>query len=116
MHHEPEIRFEGQKRLYRLYREHGLDREAERLHKQILKEHRSQRFDLGIHLAAELVFEEIERGNWKEAHKAFEEAIGRFDSKARGHLFYGLFQPYVQTCVLKRQQRLAKDAMKQAKL
>ncbi|MEM7394145.1 MAG: hypothetical protein AAF492_17540, partial [Verrucomicrobiota bacterium] len=110
----PEIRFAGQKRLYRLYLKHDLESKAKRLHRQIVEENRSDRFDLGIHLTAETVFGHIEQNRWREAQRAFEKAMNEAGSTSRGHLFYGLYQPYVQTCVLKRQFKLARSALNRA--
>ena len=36
-----------------------------------------------------------------------------FKKQRGGHLFYGLLQPYVNTCIEERQIKYAKDAIKE---
>ena len=110
---EPAMRFRGQKALYKLYLEHGHDKEAESLKEAIVKECKDTRFDLGIHLAAEGVFDAVQRGNWDRAEKAFEVTMRDFRGQAGGHLYYGLLEPYVHACLQDGETKRARDAMKE---
>ena len=76
-----------------------------------MAENRSARFDLGISLAADAVFEKVEAGEWKAAKKEYETVMRRFKRKAGGHLFYNLVQPYVNGCLQESQFDLAEDAV-----
>ena len=51
-------------------------------------------------------------GEWDEARDDFENVMRRFRSKAGGHLFYNLLQPYVLTCMQEGQLEMAQDALK----
>ncbi len=84
---------------------------AERLRDRVVAENRSARFDLGISLAADAVFEKVSVGDWKAAEKEYETVMRRFKRKAGGHLFYNLVQPYVNGCLQESQFELAEKAV-----
>lgn len=109
------MRFRGQKALYRLYLDYGRETDAMVLKQLILKETKDARFDLGIHLASESVFREVERGNWDLAHTEFETTMKAFRGQAGGHLFYSLMQPYILACLEERQVKAARDAIDYAR-
>ncbi|MFT7515955.1 MAG: hypothetical protein ACI9QL_005191, partial [Candidatus Omnitrophota bacterium] len=102
----------GQKRLLTLYTERKLPREAAKLEAQIMKETASDRFDLGIHLAADRILQKAADHHWSEAEQEFEARMKDFRGRSGGHLFYGLLQPYVITCLEERQYDRARKAMK----
>ena len=108
----PATKFEGQKRLLTLYTERKLPREAAKLEAQIMKETASDRFDLGIHLAADRILQKAADHHWAEAEQEFESRMKDFRGRSGGHLFYGLLQPYVITCLEERQYDRARKAMK----
>ena len=73
---------------------------------------RSKRFDLGIAIAAEPVFRKLRKRDFPGAGEEFSTAMRRFRSKAGGHLFYNLVQPYAIACMQEGQIELAKDTVK----
>ena len=107
----PAMKFDGQKRLYQLLVDARKTEEAEKLKKQILSESRGQRFDLGMTLAADIVFDRLDRRDYKGAEREFEKSMQGFRKQAGGHLFYGLLQPYVQRCIEDRQPAAARKAL-----
>ncbi|MFP6907117.1 MAG: hypothetical protein VCG02_17990 [Verrucomicrobiota bacterium] len=107
----PAAKFEGQKRLLTLYTERKLTREAKKLEDRIIKETASERFDLGIHLAAESILEKAVNHQWKAAEEEFKTRMNDFRNRSGGHLFYGLLQPYIVTCIEERRYDQARKAM-----
>lgn len=105
-----DLKVRGQIGLLRVLEELGAKRDAEKLEKQIITENRSSRFDLGIRIASEAVFERLQRHQWREAEKELENVMRRFRQKAGGHLFYALVQPYVTICIQERQTAMALKA------
>ena len=65
-------------------------------------------------VAAERVFVHIENKRWEEAHQTFRGAIQKLASKAGGHLFYQLVQPYAQSCLEEGKISYAEEVMKRA--
>lgn len=105
----------GQMRLVAALEEAGEEADAERLRRDLLARNKSDRFDLGIAIAAEPVFRKLRKRQWDEAEKSFEAGMRRFRSRAGGHLFYGLYQPYILTCLQDGQQAMAVAALQFAK-
>jgi len=105
-----DLKVRGQIGLLRVLEEMGATRDVERLQKQIVTENRSSRFDLGIRMAGEEVFEKLQAHRWREAEDELENAMRRFREKAGGHLFYSLLQPYITTCIQERQTRMVVKA------
>jgi len=107
-----DMEVKGQIRAIGILEEMGKDDEAEKVRKSVLSSNRSKRFDLGIAVAADPVFRKLELQDFEGAKEAFENAIRRFRTKAGGHLFYNLIQPYVLTCLQEGKSDQAKDAIK----
>lgn len=101
----------GQMRLIAIVEEMGNEDLAERLRKEVMSRNKSQRFDLGIAIAAEPVFRKLRKRQFEEAEEAFETAMRRFRSQAGGHLFHNLYQPYILTCLQEGQAKMAEDAL-----
>jgi hypothetical protein len=108
---EREMKAKGQLALLRVLRKRGEDAAAERIGKQIVAENRSKRFDLGIAVAADAILEKQHSGKWKVAAQDYRLAMQRFGSKAGGHLFYNLVQPYVHACLSGGQAAYARSAI-----
>jgi hypothetical protein len=108
---EMDLRTRGQVALLKLYRDNGHDREAGRLESDILKENKSQRFDLAITVGAESVFLLMDRGDWDAAAKEYEKMLSGFRLNSGGHLFYNLVQPYVERCLAAGKRETAKAAL-----
>jgi hypothetical protein len=111
---QQDLRFRGEKRLLGLLDEAGETTEYNRLLARIVADNKNQRFDLVVSVAAEKVFVHIENKRWEEAHKTFRAAMEKLASKAGGHLFYQLVQPYVQSCLEEGKTAYAEEAMERA--
>ena len=111
---EREMKAKGQLALLRILRKLGKNPAAERIGKQIIAENRSKRFDLGIAVAADAIFDKQHSGQWQEAGKEYTQVMQRFGGKAGGHLFYNLVQPYVQACLSEGQPAYARTALETA--
>jgi hypothetical protein len=103
----------GQNQLLALLKEAN-DPAAAELQKEIVRENRRKRFDLGIGAGVEGIFTHIDAGNWKEAEREFKRVVRRFDDQGGGNLFYQLIRPYVLTCAEEGKWDLAEDAIKYA--
>ncbi len=108
----PDMEVKGQMRVIAILEELGKESEAERLRASVMSGNRSKRFDLGIAIAADPVFRKLRLRDFEGAEEAFENGMRRFRTKAGGHLFYNLIQPYTLTCLQEEQNELAKDAIK----
>lgn len=109
----PDMEVKGQIRVIAILEEMDRESDAERVRESVMSGNRSKRFDLGIAVAADPVFRGLQRKDYEGARKAFENAMARFRSKAGGHLFYNLIQPYTLTCLEDGRKDLAADALKQ---
>ena len=107
-----DMKVKGEMRRIALFEEIGDETAAERARKSIMSGNRSKRFDLGIAVAADPVFRKLRLRDFDGAEKAFDTAIRRFRSKAGGHLFYNLIQPYVLTCLEEGKIDMAEDGIK----
>lgn len=109
-----DLRFRGERRLLIALEESGDTNGYERLYEQLVGNQRGGRFDLATSLSAERVLILIERGRWEEGAKAFDDALERLRTRAGGHLFYQLVQPYVQACLDQNHIEPAADAMRRS--
>ncbi len=112
---QKDLRFRGEKRLLGLLDEAGQTSEYNRLLGTIITANKSQRFDLVVSVAAEKVFVHIENKRWDDAHRTFRSAMQKLASKAGGHLFYQLVQPYAQSCLEEGKTTYAQEAMQRAR-
>ena len=101
----------GQIALLRVLRKLKLEESASKLSRQIINENRSGRFDLGVSVAADEVFDLQKSRNWDEAHRKYKITLEQFKEASGGHLFYNLIDPYVRNCLLDRRISEASDAM-----
>jgi hypothetical protein len=111
---QKDLRFRGEKRLLGLLDEAGQTADYNRLLAQIIASNKNERSDLVVSVAAERVFVHIENKRWEEAHQTFRGAIQKLASKAGGHLFYQLVQPYAQSCLEEGKISYAEEVMKRA--
>lgn len=111
---QQDLCFRGEKRLLGLLEEAGETIEYNRLLTRIVADNKNQRFDLVVSVAAEKVFVHIENKRWEDAHKTFRSAMQQLATKAGGHLFYQLVQPYVQSCLEEGKTAYAAEAMERA--
>ena len=109
-----DLRFRGEKRLLGLLEDAGRTCEYNQLLSKIIAANKDQRFDLVVSVAAEKVFVHIENKRWEKADETFRGAMQKLASKAGGHLFYQLVQPYVQSCLEEGKSSYAQAAMERA--
>lgn len=108
----PDLEVAGQLRLIALLEESGELERAERMRRKVMSANRSKRFDLGIAIAAEPVFRQLRKRDFQGASEEFSTAMRRFRSRAGGHLFYNLVQPYAIECLQEGQTERAKDTLR----
>ena len=108
-----DMKVEGQNHLLEVLTR-AQDPLAADLKKDIIRENRRKRFDLGIGVGAGTIFEQLEAKNWVEAEKEFKKMVRKFDDKGGGNLFYQIIQPYVTACLEEGQKDMAEDALKYA--
>ena len=101
----------GQIELLKILRKLNLDSAALKLSRQIISENRSGRFDLGVTVASDDVFDLQRAKKWGEAHRKYKITLEQFKNSSGGHLFYNLIAPYVRTCLLDRRINEASDAI-----
>ena len=107
-----DMKVKGEMRKVAVLEEMGEEAEAERTRRSLMSGNRSKRFDLGIAIAADPVFRKLRLRDFEGAEEAFESAMRKFRSKAGGHLFYNLLQPYTVTCLQEGKTEMARDAVK----
>jgi len=101
----------GQIELLKVLRKLELNSAAVKLSRQIVNENRSGRFDLGITVASDEVFDLQRSKDWTKAHRKYKVTLEQFRTSSGGHLFYNLIEPYVRNCLLDRRMEEASDAM-----
>jgi hypothetical protein len=111
---EIDMKSRGQRMLLRSMRVAGDEAGANKLQKKIVAENRNKRFDLGIALEADVVFEMVDSGDWVGAQKEMETVLRRFGRNAGGHLFYNLLEPYVRRCLQEKKITEAQSVLKAA--
>lgn len=110
---QTDFKVHGQRQLLALLQAEN-DPAAVELQKDLVRENRRKRFDLGIGAGVQGIFTQLDAQRWDEAEKEFKRMIRRFDETGGGSLFYQLIHPYVLTCAEEGQWELAEDAMKYA--
>jgi hypothetical protein len=106
-----DYKVEGQTRYLEVLKAAG-DPAAAGLQQAIVRENRRKRFDLGIGMGVETVFEKLDGKDWPGAETEFKSLVRKFDDQGGGNLFYMLVEPYVVTCLEEGQNELAAKALK----
>lgn len=112
---QQDLRFRGEKRLLGLLEEAGRTADFSRLLTKVVQSNKNKRFDLVVSIAAERVFVHVENKDWEKAHKTYLGALRKLATKAGGHLFYQLVQPYVQSCLEEGKLELAEEALRRSR-
>jgi hypothetical protein len=105
-----DYKVDGQKRLLAIY-EQEEHPDTEYLRKEIVRENRRKRFDIGIASGAAPVLEKIDNDDWEGAEKEFKRMVRKFDEQGGGNLFYKLIRPYVRTCLEEEKYENADTAL-----
>jgi hypothetical protein len=106
----PEMKVEGQKRLY-LALKKADDPDADGLLKDIIIQNRSEGFDLGIEASADSMREKLKAENWDDARVVFERAVRDFGQDGGLTLFDKVIDPYVHACLSRGRMDLADSAI-----
>ncbi len=94
----PEMKVEGQKRLYLDLKAAG-DPDADGVLKDIILQNRSEGFDLGIAAGADAINEKIKAQDWDGARSAFENTVRDFGEQGGLTLFSKIVYPYIKVCL-----------------
>jgi hypothetical protein len=94
----PEMKVEGQKRLYRALKAAN-DPDADGLLKDIILQNRTEGFDLGIAAGADTINEKMKAQDWDGARMAFEGTIRDFGQDGGLTLYIKIVYPYIKTCL-----------------
>lgn len=106
-----DLKSKAQVQLLRLAEQAGDDAAAKRLRDEIVRENKSGRFDLAVAIQAEPMLEALDAGRFDEAEAKLKSAMAAFRSKAGGHVFYNLLQPYVRGCLAAGERDRARRAL-----
>jgi hypothetical protein len=94
----PEMKVEGQKRLY-LALKAANDPDADGLLKDIIIQNRSEGFDLGIDAGAREINDKLKTEDWDGARLVFERNIRDFGQDGGLTLYSKIVYPYIKTCI-----------------
>lgn len=106
----PEMKVEGQKRLY-LDLKAANDPDADDLLKDILLQNRSEGFDLGIEAGAEAMNDKLKAQDWDDARVIYERTIRDFGQEGGLTLYAKIIYPYIEICLHSRQLDQASHAI-----
>ncbi len=106
----PEMKVEGQKRLY-LALKAANDPDADGVLKDIVLQNRSEGFDLGIGAGADAMNEKLKAQDWDGARLAYERTIRDFGQEGGLTLFRKIVYPYITVCLQNDKLDLADRAI-----
>jgi len=106
----PEMKVEGQKRLY-LDLKAANDPDADGLLKDIVLQNRSEGFDLGIEAGAETLGEKLKAQDWDGARLVYEQTVRDFGQDGGLTLYSKIVYPYIMACLQEDKVDLADDAI-----
>jgi hypothetical protein len=106
----PEMKVEGQKRLYLDLKAAG-DPDADGVLKDIILQNRSEGFDLGISAGADAINDKIKAQDWDGARSAFENTVRDFGEQGGLTLYSKIVYPYIKTCLENDKVDLASRAV-----
>jgi hypothetical protein len=106
----PEMKVEGQKRLY-LALKAANDPDADGLLKDIIIQNRSEGFDLGIGAGAEAMNEKLKAQDWDGARLVYERTIRDFGQEGGLTLYGKIVYPYITMCLKNDKVDLADHAI-----
>ena len=106
----PEMKVEGQKRLY-LALKAANDPDADDLLKDIIIQNRSEGFDLGIEAGADAINEKLKAQDWDGARLVYERTVRDFGEEGGLTLYSSIVYPYIKTCLQNDKLDLADRAI-----
>jgi hypothetical protein len=107
----PEMKVEGQKRLYRALKA-AADPDADGLLKDIVIQNRSEGFDLAIDVGSETLRDKLRVEDWDAARQVFERTVKDFGDTGGLTLYMKIVAPYVQACLRGNKLDAADHAVK----
>ena len=107
----PEMKVEGQKRLYHALKQAN-DPDADGLLKDIIVQNRSEGFDIGIDAGAEEMNDKIKAENWDDARTVYERTIRDFGQEGGLTLYMRIVRPYVRACLAHEKVDQADNAIR----
>jgi hypothetical protein len=106
----PEMKVEGQKRLY-LALKAANDPDADGLLKDIVLQNRGEGFDLGIGAGADAMNEKLKAQDWDGARFIYERTIRDFGQEGGLTLYSRIVSPYITACLQSDKLDLADRAI-----
>ena len=94
----PEMKVEGQKRLYNALAAAG-DSDADGVLKDIVLQNRTEGFDFGIEVSAKTMDDKLDAQDWDGARESFERAVRDFGQQGGLTLYSKIVYPYIETCL-----------------
>ena len=94
----PDMKVEGQKRLYRVLKAAG-DPDADGVLKDIVLQNRTEGFDFGIEMSAESLSDKLRAQDWDGARQVFERAVRDFGNEGGLTLYAKIVYPYIEACM-----------------
>jgi hypothetical protein len=94
----PEMKVEGQKRLYRALKAAD-DPDADGVLKDIVLQNRSEGFDFAIDVGSETLRGKLRNEDWDGAREVFERAVRDFGTDGGLTLYSKIVNPYLMTCL-----------------
>jgi hypothetical protein len=94
----PDMKVEGQKRLYRVLKSAG-DPDADGVLKDIVLQNRSEGFDFGIEVSGESLDDKLKAQDWDGARQVFERAVHDFGEQGGLTLYAKIVYPYIEACL-----------------
>ena len=106
----PDMKVEGQKRLY-LALKAANDPDADGVLKDIILQNRSEGFDLGIEAGAQAMIEKLKVQDWDGARSDYEQTIRDFGQQGGLTLYVKAVYPYIMTCLKNNKIEMADHAI-----
>jgi hypothetical protein len=106
----PDMKVEGQKRLY-LALKAANDPDADGVLKDIILQNRSEGFDLGIEAGAQAMIEKLKVQDWDGARSDYEQTIRDFAQQGGLTLYVKAVYPYIMTCLKNNKIEMADHAI-----
>jgi hypothetical protein len=106
----PEMKVEGQKRLYRALKAAD-DPDADGVLKDIVLQNRSEGFDFAIEVSADALKDKLISGDWDGSREVFERALKDYGQQGGLTLYSKIVYPYIMVCLKADKLDLAERAV-----
>jgi hypothetical protein len=106
----PDMKVEGQKRLFRALKAAD-DPDADGVLKDIVLQNRTEGFDFGIEVSADELADKLKAQDWDAARPIFERAMRDFGQQGGLTLYSKIVEPYINACMKNDKVDLASRAV-----